>query len=51
MKVFNDLTTRGVQDILIAVTHGLQGMEQALGAVFPKTTLQTCIVHLHHECS
>ena len=46
MKVFNDLKTRGVQDILIAVTDGLTGMEQALGAVFPTTTLQTCIVHL-----
>ena len=46
MKVFNDLKTRGVQDILIAVTDGLQGMEPALGAVFPLTTLQTCIVHL-----
>lgn len=46
MKVFNDLKTRGVQDMLIAVTDGLQGMEQALGAVFPQTTLQTCIVHL-----
>ena len=46
MKVFNDLKTRGVQDILIAVTDGLTGMEQALGAVFPATTLQTCIVHL-----
>ncbi|VVE59367.1 transposase [Pandoraea sputorum] len=46
MKVFNDLKTRGVHDILIAVTDGLQGREQALGAVFPKTTLQTCIVHL-----
>jgi putative transposase len=46
MKVFNDLKTRGVNDILIAVTDGLTGMEQALGAVFPSTTLQTCIVHL-----
>lgn len=46
MKVFNDLKTRGVQDILIAVTDGLKGMPQALEAVFPKTTLQTCIVHL-----
>jgi transposase-like protein len=46
MKVFNDLKTRGVNDILIAVTDGLTGMEQALGAVFPATTLQTCIVHL-----
>uniref|UniRef100_E1T9S2 Mutator family transposase n=2 Tax=Pseudomonadota TaxID=1224 RepID=E1T9S2_BURSG len=46
MKVFSDLKTRGVQDILIAVTDGLKGMSEALGAVFPATTLQTCIVHL-----
>jgi len=46
MRVFNDLKTRGVHDILIAVTDGLKGMPEALGAVFPATTLQTCIVHL-----
>jgi transposase-like protein len=46
MKVFNDLKTRGCNDILIAVTDGLTGMPEALGVVFPKTTLQTCIVHL-----
>jgi putative transposase len=46
MKVFNDLKTRGVGDILIAVTDGLKGMPEALSTVFPATTLQTCIVHL-----
>ena len=46
MKVFNDLKTRGCNDILIAVTDGLKGMGDALGAVYPATTLQTCIVHL-----
>ena len=46
MKVFNDLKTRGVEDILIAVTDGLKGMPEALEAIFPATTLQTCIVHL-----
>lgn len=46
MKVFNDLKTRGVGDILIAVTDGLKGMPEALAAVYPATTLQTCIVHL-----
>ena len=46
MKVFNDLKTRGVNDILIAVTDGLKGMAEALAVVFPATTLQTCIVHL-----
>jgi transposase-like protein len=46
MKVFTDLKTRGCQDILIAVTDGLKGMSEALAAVYPATTLQTCIVHL-----
>jgi len=46
MKVFSDLKTRGCQDILIAVTDGLKGMGEALAAVYPATTLQTCIVHL-----
>ena len=46
MKVFNDLKTRGCNDILIAVTDGLKGMPEALAAVYPDTTLQTCIVHL-----
>lgn len=46
MKVFTDLKTRGCQDILIAVTDGLKGMSEALAAIFPATTLQTCLVHL-----
>lgn len=46
MKVFNDLKTRGCNDILIAVTDGLKGMGEALSVVYPATTLQTCIVHL-----
>src|SRR6201988_1046664 len=46
MKVFTDLKARGCQDILIAVTDGLKGMSEALAAIFPATTLQTCIVHL-----
>jgi transposase-like protein len=46
LKVFNDLKTRGVNDILIAGTDGLKGIGEALAAVFPESTLQTCIVHL-----
>jgi putative transposase len=49
LKVFPDLKTRGCLDILIAVTDGLKGMEEALAAVFPRTTLQTCIVHLRRQ--
>jgi putative transposase len=46
LKVFNDLKTRGCNDILIAVTDGLKGMPEALAVAYPATTLQTCIVHL-----
>jgi putative transposase len=46
MEVFNDLKIRGVQDILIAVTDCLKGISESLSAIFPTTTLQTCIVHL-----
>lgn len=46
LKVMNDLKTRGVGDILIAVVDGLKGFPEAIGAVFPETTVQTCIVHL-----
>lgn len=46
LRVMNELKTRGLQDILIAVVDGLKGFPEAITAVFPETTVQTCIVHL-----
>lgn len=46
LKVMNDLKARGVEDILIAVVDGLNGFPAAINAVFAKTIVQTCIVHL-----
>jgi transposase-like protein len=46
MKLFNDLKTRWVHDLLIAATDRLNGLAEALAATYPATTLQTCIVHL-----
>jgi putative transposase len=46
LKVFNDLKTRGCQDILIAVVDGLKGLADAITTVYPRTTVQTCLVHL-----
>lgn len=46
LKVFNELKTRGCQDILIAVVDGLKGLAEAISAAYPRTTVQTCIVHL-----
>src|SRR5580692_3466651 len=46
LRVMNELKTRGVGDILIAVVDGLKGFPEAINAVFPQTIVQTCIVHL-----
>lgn len=46
LVVMNELKTRGVEDILIAVVDGLKGFPEAITAVFARTRVQTCIVHL-----
>jgi putative transposase len=46
MQVLTDLKQRGVQDILICCVDGLKGFPEAIEAIFPATTVQTCIVHL-----
>jgi transposase-like protein len=46
MQVLTDLKQRGVRDILICCVDGLKGFPEAIEAIFPKTTVQTCIVHL-----
>jgi putative transposase len=46
MQVLTDLKQRGVQDILMCCVDGLKGFPEAVEAVFPQTTVQTCIVHL-----
>ncbi len=45
MQVVTELKNRGTQDILIARVDGLKGFEEAIHTVFPKTTVQLCIVH------
>ena len=46
MQVLSELKHRGVRDILICCVDGLTGFPEAIEAVFPATTVQTCIVHL-----
>jgi putative transposase len=46
LRVMNEFKDRGVQDILIAVVDGLKGFPEAIAAVFPKTQVQACVVHL-----
>jgi len=35
-----------VQDIFIACVDGLKGFPEAIEAMFPKTVVQLCIVHM-----
>jgi putative transposase len=46
MNVLTELKNRGVQDILVACVDGLKGFPDAIGAVYPETEVQLCIVHL-----
>jgi len=46
LQVVTELKNRGVADIFIACVDGLKGFPEAIEAVFPKTSVQLCIVHL-----
>ena len=45
LGVLNDLKSRGVKDVLIFSVDGLTGIEEAIGAVYPKADVQRCVVH------
>jgi len=46
LQVLTELNNRGVKDIFIACVDGLKGFPQAIATVFPRTTVQLCIVHM-----
>jgi transposase-like protein len=45
LQVMEDLRRRGVEDILIACIDNLSGFTEAIAEVFPKTEIQTCVIH------
>ncbi len=45
LVVLNELKNRGVQDILICCVDNLKGFSEAIGACFPQTEIQKCVVH------
>ena len=51
VNVLTDLKARGVEDVLIACTDNLAGINQAIHAVFPDAISQLCIVHqIRNSC-
>ena len=46
MQIFDELKTRGVEDVLFLSMDGVSGLEEGAKAVFPEVAVQRCIVHL-----
>jgi putative transposase len=46
LRVLSDIKNRGTQDVCIVVCDGLKGLPDSVAAVWPKTVVQTCVVHL-----
>ena len=46
LGVMTELRNRGLRDVYIVCTDGLKGFPDAIGSVFPKAQVQTCIVHM-----
>ena len=46
LSVLTSLKNRGLKDVLILCTDGLKGFPEAIEAVYPQATIQTCLVHL-----
>jgi transposase-like protein len=45
LGVLTDLQNRGIEDILIACIDNLKGFSEAINTIFPKTEVQSCVVH------
>ena len=46
MQIFDELKTRGVEDVLFISMDGVSGLEEGAKAVFKDVVVQRCIVHL-----
>jgi len=46
LKVITELRNRGVHDVLFVCCDGLKGLPEAIEAVWPQASVQTCVVHL-----
>jgi putative transposase len=46
LSVLTNIKNRGVTDVFFLVCDGLKGLPDSVTAVFPRTTVQTCIIHL-----
>src|SRR5690625_257212 len=45
MEIFDEIKTRGVENIFFISMDGVSGLEDGARAIFPDVTVQRCIVH------
>jgi putative transposase len=46
LRILSEIKNRGVADVCIVVCDGLKGLPDAVTAVWDKTIVQSCVVHL-----
>ncbi|KOG59452.1 transposase [Streptomyces antibioticus] len=46
LHILTEIKNRGVSDVLMLVCDGLKGLPDAVETVWPRTIVQTCVVHL-----
>ena len=46
LHVLTEIKNRGVDDVLMLVCDGLRGLPDTVETVWPRTVVQTCVVHL-----
>ena len=46
MATLAELRNRGVDDVCIVACDGLKGLPEAIGEIWPRATVQLCVVHL-----
>ena len=46
MQIFDEIKTRGVEDVLFISMDGVSGLEEGARSIFPNVTVQRCVVHL-----
>ena len=50
LHVLTDMKNRGLNDIFVACVDGLAGFPEAIGAAYPQTRVQLCVVHSCAAC-
>jgi len=46
LRVLTEIKNRGAGDVCMVVCDGLKGLPDAIGEVWPKAVVQTCLIHL-----